>query len=157
MFFEHVLQVIKLQNPSTFKDFKTDTQNYQPILLFPILSKIIERIILDQTQEFLSKNKILYRFKSGFRKTYSTNTCLEHLTNKITKGLEKGHFIGMILIDLQKVLDTIDHLILIKKTKYLGFSKKLIAWFISYLSYKNLKININASYARPFNLICGIP
>ena len=58
------------------KGSKTDSQNYLPISLLPILSKIIERIIHDQTQEVLSKNKILYRFQSGFHKNYSTNTCL---------------------------------------------------------------------------------
>ena len=64
------------------KGSKTDPENYRPIPLLLILSKIIERIIHDQTQEFLSKNKILYRFQSVFRKIYSANTCLGHLTNK---------------------------------------------------------------------------
>ena len=68
------------------KGSKTDPQNYRPISLLPILSKIIERIIHDQTQEFLSKNKVLCRFQSDFRKNYSTNTCLGHLTGKITAG-----------------------------------------------------------------------
>ena len=107
--------------PLSKKGAKTDPQNYRPISLLPILSKITERITHDQTQEFLSKNKILYRFQFGFRKNYSTNTCLGHLTDKITTGFEKGLFTGMTLIDLQKAFDTIDHQILIMKMKYLGF------------------------------------
>ena len=137
------------------KGSKTDPQNYRPISLPPILSKIIERIIHDQTQQFLSKNKILYRFQSGFRKNYST--CLGHLTDKITTGFEKGLFTGMILIDLQKAFDTTDHQILIKKMKYLGFSKNVIGWFKSYLSEQKFKININTSYSSPSNLICCVP
>ena len=46
----------------------------------------------------------------------------------------------MILIDLQKVFDTINLQILIKKIKYLGFSKNVIAWFKSYLSEQKFKI-----------------
>ena len=65
-------------------------------------------------------------FNGQFSK-YSTNTCLGHLTSKITSGFEKGLFTGMILIDLKKALDTTDHQILIKKMKCLGFSKKIIA------------------------------
>ena len=61
------------------KGSKTDPQNYHSISLLPILSKIIERIIHDQTQEFLSKNKILYRFQSGFRKSYSPNTLVLYI------------------------------------------------------------------------------
>ena len=100
------------------------------ISLLPLLSKIIERIVHDQT-EFLSKNKLLYRFQSGFRKNYSANAYLGHLTDKITTGFEKSLFTGMILIDLQKVFDTIDHQILLKKMKYLGFSKNTVTWFKS--------------------------
>ena len=121
------------------KSSKTDPQNYRPISLLPILSKITERIIHDQTQEFLSKKKILYRFQSGFRKNYSTNTCLGHLTDKITTGFEKVLFTGIILIDLQKAFDTINHQILIKKMKYIGFSKNVIAWFKSISVNENLK------------------
>ena len=62
----------------------------------------------------------------------------------------------MILIDLQKAFDTIDHQILIKKMKYLGFSKHVIAWFKSYLSERKFKVNINTSYSSPSNLTCGL-
>ena len=63
----------------------------------------------------------------------------------------------MILIDLQKAFDTIDHQTFIKKMKYLGFSKNVIAWFKSYLSERILNININTSYSSPSNLIFGVP
>ena len=44
--------------PFFIKSSKTDPQNYRPISLLPVLSKITERIH-DETQEFLSKNKII--------------------------------------------------------------------------------------------------
>ena len=80
------------------KGSKTDPRNYLPISLLPILSKVIERIIHDKTQEFLSENKILYRFRSDFQKNHSTNTYLRHLTHIITSGFEKGIFTGLILL-----------------------------------------------------------
>ena len=63
----------------------------------------------------------------------------------------------MVLIDLQKALDTIHHQILTKKVKYLGFSKNVIVWFKSYLRERKFKININTIYSSPSNLICGVP
>ena len=129
--------------PLLKKGSKTDPQNYRPISVLPILTKNIARFIHDQTQVSLSKNKILYRFQSGFPKNYSTNSCLGHLTDKITIGFEKGIFAGMILIDLQKAFDTIDHQILIRKMKYLDISKNVIAWFKSYPSERKFKIYIN--------------
>ena len=63
----------------------------------------------------------------------------------------------MVLIDLQKAFDTIDHQILLKKMKYLGFSKNTITWFKSYLCERKFKISINISYSSPASLLCGIP
>ena len=133
------------------------SQNYRPISLLPLLSKFIERIIHDQTEGFLSKNKLLHRFQSGFWKIYSTNTCLGHLTDKITTGFEESLFTEVILTDLQQVFDTIEHQILLKKRKYLGFSKNTVVWFKSYLCERKFQININTSYSSPSNQLCSVP
>ena len=64
------------------KGSKSDPSNYRPISLLPLLSKVLERVVLSQTKEFLSFNKILYDYQSGFRKNYSTDTCLSFLNGK---------------------------------------------------------------------------
>ena len=76
--------------PLFTKGSKIDPQNYQLISLLALLSKLIERVVDGQTQEFLSENKILFTFHSGFRRNYSTNTGLGHLTDKITFDFQKG-------------------------------------------------------------------
>ena len=105
----------------------------------------------------MSKNKLLYRFQLGFWKNYCTNTCLGHLTDKITTGFTEGFFTEMVLIDLQKAFDTIDYQILLKKIKYLAFSKNTVTWFKSYLCEWKFKISINTSYSSPASLLFGVP
>ena len=95
------------------KGSKTDPSNYRPISLLPLLSKVFERVVLDQTEEFLSLNKILYDYQPGFRKNHSTDACLSFLNDKILKGFDDGLVTGLILIDLQKAFDTINHGILL--------------------------------------------
>ena len=63
----------------------------------------------------------------------------------------------MVLIDLLKAFDTIDHQILLKKMKYLGFSKNTITWFKCYLYECKFKISINTSYSSRASLLCGVP
>ena len=63
----------------------------------------------------------------------------------------------MVLIDLQKVFDTIDHQILLNKMKYLDFSKNTITWFKSSLCERKSKTSINSRYSNPANLLCGVP
>ena len=63
----------------------------------------------------------------------------------------------MILIDLQKAFDTINHDILINKMEFLGFSKDVISWFKSYLSNKKMIVNLKNSFSEPDHLSCGVP
>ena len=99
--FPEKYKVAKIK-PFYKKGLKTVSKNFRPISLLPLISKIIERIIHDQTMNFLSANKyILYKYQSGFRKFHSTDTCLSYLHGKIT-GFDSGLLTGMVLIDLQK-------------------------------------------------------
>ena len=71
----------------------------------------------------------MYDYQLGFRKNHSTDFCFSFLNDKTLKGFDKGLFTGMILIDLQKVFDKINHEILLGKLYAIGFSEKAIAWF----------------------------
>ena len=72
---------------------------------------------------------MLYIYQSGFRANHSTDTCLSQLTDMILNGADNGKHTSMILIDLQKAFDTLDHTILLEKMKCKGFSNKTIRWF----------------------------
>ena len=148
-------KIAKLK-PLFKKGSRTAPKNYCPIPLLPLISKIIEKVIHDKTQKYLYDYNILYRYQSGFRKPYSTDSCLSYLNNKIATGFESGLYTGMILIDLQKAFDTINHDILISKMKHLGFSKEATLWFKSYLSNRKFKVHINKTFSESGNLLCGL-
>ena len=139
------------------KGSKTDPSNYRPISLLPLLSKVFERIVLDQTEEFLSHNKVLYDYQSGFRKNHSTDTCLSFLNDKILKGFDDGLVTGMILIDLENVFDTINHGILLKKLSIIGFSDHAVKWFQSYISNRKFTVNLENSFSEVSNISSSVP
>ena len=119
-------KIVKLK-PLYKKGLKTDPKNYRPVSLLPFVSKVIEKVIHNHTKIFLNKNKISYKYQSGVRKSLSTNSCLTLLTDKINKSFESGKYTVLILIDLQKAFDTIDHEIVVKKMGYIGFLEKVIS------------------------------
>ena len=136
---------------------KTDPQNYRPISLLPLISKVIEKVIHDQTQSYLSEKDILYKYQSGFRSNHSTSSCLVYLTDLISKGFDSGLYTGMILIDLQKAFDTIDHEILLEKMICLGFSKEVIQWFKCYLTNRTFVVSISDKFSNLGKVSCGVP
>ena len=126
-------------------------------LCFRSSQNLFEKIIHGQVQKFLDENRILYRYQSGFRAHHSTDTCLSYLSDKILQGFENGKFTGMIMIDLQKAFDTIDHNIFLDKLAYLDFNKSTILWFKSYLQDRSFTVNIGKEYSNHGNLSCGVP
>ena len=139
------------------KGCKTDPKNYRPISLLPLFSKIFEKVVHLQTEKFLSENNILYKNQSGFRPLHSTESCLTHLSDQILEGSDKGCHTGMILIDLQKAFDTLDHELLLGKLSLMNFSCETISWFKSYLSNRTFLVNVESSFSEPADLKCGVP
>ena len=92
-----------------------DVGNYRPVSILSVVSKILEKAIYIQLEACLVKNNIIYDYQSGFRSSSSTNTCLIHLLDHIKIKNANGLFTGMILLDLQKAFDTVDHNILCSK------------------------------------------
>ena len=80
-----------------------------------------------------------------------------YLTDKVKIGFEEGLLTGMVLIDLQKAFDTIDHSILLEKMSCLGFAGKTIAWFTSYLTNRSFIVNVGKESSSPGKLSCGVP
>ena len=107
--------------------------------------------------EFIDKYNILYKFQSGFRKYHSTDFCLSYLTDKISKGFDSGLLTGVILIDLQKAFDTIDHNILLQKMSSLEISREVIDWYKSYLSSRKFHVNVHGKFSASADLRCGVP
>ena len=63
----------------------------------------------------------------------------------------------MVLIDLQKAFDTIDHYILLQKLPLLVFSNDVIGWFKSYLRSRKFHVNVHDKFSTTAELRCGVP
>ena len=78
------------------KGKNTEPKNYRHVLLHPVLSKIIGRVIYNQLIDYLEKHDISYEYQSAFWSKHSVNTCLAHLSNQILKGFKSRKSTRMI-------------------------------------------------------------
>ena len=72
------------------------------------------------------------------------------------KVFDNGLFTGMILIDLQKTLDTIDHNILLENLKANVFCDNTINWFPSHLTDRAFLVSIENKYSSISKISCGV-
>ena len=149
-------KIAKLK-PLYKKGSKTNPENFRPISLLPLISKVIERIVYNQVDNFLLQNNILYNYQSGFKKNNSTDLCLSFLDGKILKGFDKGLFKRMILMHLQKAFDIINSEILPGKLHAIGFSERTVEWFKSYLLDRAFKVNTNNHFSDLSKISFGAP
>lgn len=155
----HVPQDFKLAKvtPLHKKGSKLDPGNYRPISILSSISKIMEKIVYEQVTKYLEENRLIYEFQSGFRSSHSTDTCLLYLTDRIKHEVDSGKYCGMVMLDLQKAFDTVNHSILINKLKALGFDKPTVSWMRSYLEGREQVVEVSGTLSSPLPVSCGVP
>uniref|UniRef100_A0A3Q0RIP7 Reverse transcriptase domain-containing protein n=1 Tax=Amphilophus citrinellus TaxID=61819 RepID=A0A3Q0RIP7_AMPCI len=70
---------------------------------------------------------------------------------------DKGSYIGMALLDLQKAFATVDHSILIMKLEAIGLHESAIDWFASFLQNRQQCFKLGNTLSEPENITCGVP
>ena len=108
-------------------------------------------------ENYFKEKKLLYKFQSGFRSEFSTETCRIHLTDFIRFEMDKGNIVGMILLDLQKAFDTVDHSILLMKLESSGLGHDVITWFKSYLFGRQRLVGVSGTFSSSSGISCGVP
>ncbi|KAJ4944973.1 hypothetical protein JOQ06_013512 [Pogonophryne albipinna] len=91
------------------------------------------------------------------RTSHSTDTCLLYLNDHIKQEVDAGKYCGMVMLDLQKAFDTVNHSILIDKLKAIGFDSLSVSWMQSYLEGREQMVEVNGTLSPPLPVSCGVP
>lgn len=136
---------------------RDDTNNYRPISVLPVISKLLEKHVHDALMSFLTSNKLLHATQSGFRPSHSCETALLKMINKFLSAINDGQIIGMVVVDFRKAFDLVDHKLLLKKLRLYKLSNEVLNWFSSYLFERKQKVYINNTESKTENIECGVP
>jgi hypothetical protein len=124
---------IAVVKPLFKKKDKKKLENYRPIALLSVFSKIAERIIFNQIYDFIEREHILAKEQNGFRKNKSTTTAIYQLTKTVTENVDKRIPICALYMDLSKAFDFVDHTRLLEKLERYGIRGNALDLLKSYL------------------------
>ena len=112
----------KITRPVELKD-------YRPVSILPVLSKVFEKLVLQQLAVFIERESVYHQYQSGYRNNHSTATLLLKLHDDIKKAMKCSEVTIVIFTDYSKAFDAIDFSILMKKMQTLNFSKSFYTGF----------------------------
>ena len=135
----------------------TEMNNYRPISVLNILSKIFEKHVHDSLYSYLIKYNLLSENQSGFRKGHSCETGLVSFMNTWHKHIDNHKIIGCVNIDLRKAFDLVNYDILCKKLRMYGCSDLTVTWFESYLKNRKQNVIIDKCASSSLNVNHGVP
>ena len=132
-------------------------QNYRPISILPLFSKIFERVVASRITSFITQHNILYKYQFGFRANHNTSLALILLTDEIYSAFNNNDSIVGLFLDFQKAFDTLHHGILLEKLNKMGIRGKANDWVKSYLQNRKQFVSFNNHYSRKSNISWGVP
>ena len=137
------------------KGKKDKKENYRPVSILPVLSKIFERIVFIQMSAFFED--IFNKQQCEFPKGYNIQQCLLKMLEKWKGSVDEGKVFGALLTDLSKAFDCLDHELLIAKLNAYGFSLPALRLINDYLSNRRQRTRIGNSLSDWFEVILGVP
>ena len=120
--------------------------HYRPVSILPAITKIIERIVQQQLVQYFTDNCLFTSNQHGYRQSHSTETALAVVTERIYRGMDEGCISILVMLDLSKCFDTVDHQRLLTKLSLYGIKVK---WFADYLAGHTQQVKVSGSEGEP--------
>lgn len=125
------LSIIK---PLFKKDNKQLMENYRPISLISIFSKIFEKYLYGEINSYLEKNLILCTEQKGFRQNKTINMAIYEFIHNVICHVNKTVPVCAIYCDMSQAFDYVDHNILFSKLDAYGIRGNVLDLIKSYLT-----------------------
>ena len=146
----NVLPIPKNNTPSELSHFR-------PISLLPVFSKILEKVVYEQLNNYFLQHQIIPSTQSGFRSQHSTTTALLKVTDDVMRSVDDGKCTCLLLLDYSKAFDTLDHTMLCTKLKYYGLDDLALGFLKDYLQERHQRVILGSNTSEILSLNRGVP
>lgn len=148
-----VAQIIMIAKPGKNP---CDLTSYRPISLLPVLSKLIEKIILRRLMTIIIDRNLIPSHQFGFRKKHGTIEQAHRLVKKISNDLESKRYCSAAFIDISQAFDKVWHKGLLYKLKR-ALPHPAYVLLKSYLTDRTFQVKFQETHTTLYNIQSGVP
>lgn len=130
----------------------TSKDNYRPIALANVISKLLEIIILTRIEEFIYTNENQF----GFKRKSSTDQCIYTLKEMISMYNVLGSTVFCCFLDASKAFDRVNHVKLMCKLRNRGTPEYIVRLLAFWYSNQTICVRWGTCISDPFNVSNGV-
>jgi len=133
-------------------------KNFRPISNLTFVSKVIEKAVAVQLTEHIKTCYLDEVFQSAYKTFHSTETALLRVQNDVLCALDKKESVILLLLDLSAAFDTVHYPTLLSRLSIrFGIRGKALAWFETYLTSRQLFVNLENAKSSLRSVVRGVP
>ena len=132
-------------------------ENYSPISLTSVSSKISEHGIYRHLMSHFQYHKILTHLNHGFRSGFSCDTQLLTTTHDLLTSFHAGKQVDIAILDFSKAFDKVPHKKLLHKLDHYGIRGPLHTWLTTFLTQGSMKVVLEGESSDEVPVESGVP
>ena len=134
-----------------------DSNNYRPITILPVMSKVAEKLIFKPLYKYLEANAYLPSSQYAYRKKLGTCDALLDISSLVQENLDKGFETRIVQIDFSAAFDLVNHRALVYKLKELGIGGNLLNILKDFLHNRKQRVLVNGAASKLKPVISDVP
>uniref|UniRef100_A0A671UZC4 Reverse transcriptase domain-containing protein n=1 Tax=Sparus aurata TaxID=8175 RepID=A0A671UZC4_SPAAU len=128
------------------------SENYRPIALASILSKVLEKILLNRLEQYILTTDNQF----GFKRKHGTDMCIFALKEILDKYNRQNSTIFMCFIDASKAFDRVNHEKLFNKLDQRGVPRFIVRILVFWYAHQTMRVKWGNSVSTPFYVNNGV-
>jgi hypothetical protein len=136
---------------------KHNPENYRPISLTCIVSRIFEHILHSSIYSHLQFNNLISSTQHGFRKGLSCETQLVSIIHDLAEAIDNRFETDVVFLDFKKAFDRVPHCHLLSKLKCLKINSSVVAIIESFLTGRSQKVIVEGALSDAASVPSGVP
>ena len=153
---KHFPDELKLANvvPIHKREEVTYVENYRPISLLSLISKVLERCVFNNIKYHIYQQ--ISPCHNSFILGKSCITQLVEVLEHIGRELDRSKQINVLYLDMSKAFDKVSHNQLLHRLRAFGFEGSILKWFASYWTNLYQQATVLGATSRSFPVTSGV-